>query len=152
MRDNNVVKSSRKGAWFRGTAGFFLSVALITSVVFLTLVGIQVLSQKPYENNASNDLIAFSCHPSWDGEAITIVVNINLTDGMNQDEAVLVANTLFDKALGQVVLHQLKSAEVDELGIWKVELTWGYSTEDLGHWFEAGIDPFNRTIVYNRCR
>lgn len=118
----------------------------------LTLAGIHVLSQKPSGNNASDDLAAFSCHPSWDAEAFTIVVNVDLTDGMNQDEAILVANTLFDKALAQTVLHQFKSAEVDDLGVWKVELTWGYSTEDLGHWFEAGIDPFNQTIVYNRCR
>jgi hypothetical protein len=116
------------------------------------LIGIHILSQKPSDNNDSDDLVAFSCHLSGHQEAFTMAVDVDLTDGMDQDEAVFVASTLFDNALGQAVLHQFKSAEVDELGTWKVELAWGYATEGLGHWFEAEIDSLNRTIVYNHCK
>jgi hypothetical protein len=72
---------------------------------------------------------------------------------MNRDEAVLVADTLFDKVLGQMgELHQLKSADMDELGVWTVEIMWGVSTGDLGHRFLAEIDPFNLTVVYLHCK
>jgi hypothetical protein len=71
---------------------------------------------------------------------------------MNRDEAVKVATKVFNVTMGQNVLHQFRSANEDEKEIWTIELTWGYSIQDLGHWFEAVIDPFNQTVVYDRCK
>ncbi len=154
------MKVIRRNAWYRGWAGFVVSVALIVSLFILALVGIGMLNQRSSVNDASDDIVTFSCHPSWNGEAFTIAANVDVTDGMCQDEAVIVANALFNNTMSQMVLRQLKSAQIDALGIWTVEFSWeystmkpeGYSTENLGHWFRAVIDPFNRAIVYDRCK
>ena len=158
------MKSDQRRSWYRGWAGFALSVSLLTSLIALILIGYSLYNKNPTTSNltpnnltpnntATSNLVNFTCRLSYDGAAFTIAVDINLTDWMNRDEAILVANTLFDNTLGQSGQpHQLKSADMDELGVWTVKLIWGYSTADLMHWFEAEIDPFNRTIVYNHCK
>jgi hypothetical protein len=163
------VKPDERRSWIRGWAGFALSVALIViSVVALILVGGSLYSSVPTNtanlapNNAvslapdhaaTGNLVNFTCHLAYGDIVFTIAADINLTDWMNRDEAILLANTLFDNVLGHLgKLHQLKFADMDELGVWTVELIWGYSTADLGHWFQAEIDPFNRTIVYWHCK
>lgn len=147
-----MMKSGGGKAWYRRRAGFAVSVTLIALLVSLIFVGIHSLSQRPSENDVSGGFVVFSCSPSWNGEVFSLTVDVDLTDEMDRGEAIFVANALFENRFGQAMIHQFRSAEVDELGSWKVTLTWGYSTMDLGHWFEARIDPFNRTIVYNRCK
>lgn len=157
--EQQTVKPDQRRSWYRGWAGFALSVTLITSLIALILVVGSLYNKNPTTSNltpnntATSNLVNFTCHLSYDGAPFTIAVDINLTDWMNRDEAILVANTLFDNTLGQSgEPHQLKSADMHELGIWTVELIWGYSTADLMHWFEAEIDPFNRTILYYHCK
>jgi hypothetical protein len=155
------MHSKTRSAWYRGRAGFALSLALIGVIVSSIVGGISFYIQKPASGGlSSNDIVTntqvnFTCLLAYADEPFNINVNINLTDWMNRDEAIVVANTLFDNTLGRSgsTVHQLVSAEqIDRLGVWIVKLAWGYSTMDLGHWFMAEIDPFNRTIVYSHCK
>ncbi len=97
--------------------------------------------------------IDWTCSKAARNETFIVTVDVILADGMNRDEAVKVATKVVNVTMGQNVLHQFRSANEDEKGIWTIEFTWGYSSETyLGHWFEAVIDPFNQTVVYNRCK
>lgn len=167
--EHQTVKSVEKRSWFRGCAGFTRSASpIIISFVALILIAGSLYDWAPTNtanlvphdtvdlasnNPAASNFVNFTCHLAYGDLVLTITADINLTDWMNRDEAVLVANSLFDHTLGQTgQLHQLESSDMDELGVWTVELTWGYSTADLSHWFLAEIDPFNRTIVYWHCK
>jgi hypothetical protein len=85
----------------------------------------------------------------------TVTANINLNDGMNRDEAVLVAEILFPQVHSHAT-YELKSAEVNEANIWTVSLPWGAvspdgSQENHNHYFIAEIDPLTKTIQFNTC-
>ncbi|UCH70378.1 MAG: hypothetical protein JSV29_09250 [Candidatus Bathyarchaeota archaeon] len=95
--------------------------------------------------------IDWTCSLRFHNETFIVTLDVNLADGMNRDEAVKVATRVFNVTIGHGT-HHFRSAKEDEKGIWTIELTWGYSIQDLGHWFEAVIDPFNQTVVYDRCK
>lgn len=158
-RRNKTPNSEQSQVWYRGKIGFIVFVTLISIIVISGLWGFSLFIQKPHANNLPNN------HPvqfvnftyAWGGighpnETFTIPVNVDLTDCMNLDEAISVATTVFNVTKGQNKLHELRSANEDEKGIWTIEFTWGYSIQDLGHWFEAVIDPFNQTVVWNSCK
>jgi hypothetical protein len=77
-------------------------------------------------------------------------VTVNLEDGMDQDKATKVGVKVFESSMG--ASYRLRSVRVDEQGIWKVKFDWGAKGEYLGHWFEAVINPFTRTVVYDHCK
>ena len=145
-----------RNRWQSGWAG----IALFTTLVSLVSAPVilegylysrqQTAGSSSPENTAALGLVNFTCTLAYYESSFEISVSINLTDGMNMNEALLVADVLFNKTMN--ALHQSGSAETDELGLWKVLIIWGYSTLDLGHWFRAEIDPFNRTIVYSHCK
>lgn len=149
MESNREGESGQKRGWYKSRLGFIVFVSLIILLVAVVLLVNSIYFQKP----AASSLVDFTCHLRNNDEAFNITVNVNLKDGMSLDEAVLVANMVFDNTLGQEGQpHLLDSADVDEHGVWTVELTWGYSTADLMHWFEAEINPFNRTVIYSHCK
>lgn len=149
-------KGGQVQAWYRGKIGFIVSATPITVAISSIITGASLLRQKtPTESITHNSLgaVNFTCSLYFHNETFTVAVEVNLKDGMNQDEAIKVANKVFEVTLGQGGQpHQFRSANVDEKGIWTIELTWGYSIHDLGHWFEAVINPFNQTVIYNHCK
>lgn len=87
--------------------------------------------------------------------SVTLTVNVDLNDGMNREEAILVAQPLFAYVHSHAT-NELKSAEVNEAGVWTVSLPWGAVSPDgyqesHGHYFIATIDPTTRTADYNTC-
>jgi len=76
----------------------------------------------------------------------TLRVPVELSDGMDRNEAVQVAYALFNETMGPVQ-HELVSANMTQEGNWIVQISWDY-----GHWFNATIDPSNRTITYDHCK
>jgi len=90
-----------------------------------------------------------------DSSHITLTINIDLNDGMNRDEAILVAQQLFAYAHSHAT-YELKSAEVNDAGVWTVSLPWGAvspdgSQESHSHFFIATIDPATRTVEFSTC-
>ena len=84
-----------------------------------------------------------------------LTVNVDLNDGMSRDEAVLVAQQLLAYAHSDYT-YELKSAEVNDAGVWTVSLPWGAVSpdgyqENHGHFFVATIDSPSRTVAFGTC-
>lgn len=75
-----------------------------------------------------------------------LTVRIDLSDGMDINEAIQVGHALFDDCMG-TYQHEVTSANMTQEGSWMVSISWDY-----GHWFKAIIDPADRTIIYERCK
>ncbi len=89
------------------------------------------------------------------GSSHVLTVNADLNDGMNWKEAVLVAQQLFAYSHTHST-YELKSAEVNDAGVWTVSLPWGAvssdgSKESHSHFFIATIDPATRTVEFSTC-
>jgi cytoskeletal protein RodZ len=89
------------------------------------------------------------------GDNLTLTVNVDLNDGMNREEAILVAQQVFAYVHSSST-NELKSAEVNEAGVWTVSLPWGAVLPDgyqesHGHYFIATIDPMTRIVEYKTC-
>jgi len=93
------------------------------------------------------------------GSSNVFTVNVDLNDGMSRDEAISVGETILNRELTNA-LHELKSAEVNNEGIWNVNFNWEYAnmvgpngtgTPVLSHFFDVIINPQNQTATYTRC-
>jgi hypothetical protein len=81
-----------------------------------------------------------------------ITVKINLDNGMNRAEALLVANKIcgFDKPDSKLH-HTEGAASVDSLGVWHVHYQWGLGDEKLTHIRFTDIYPSNQTFSFSSC-
>jgi regulatory protein YycI of two-component signal transduction system YycFG len=150
-----------KMGWSKRKIIFVVAVILVFLVVS-ALAGISLHQQLPQPNDSStnnqplaNDSlpitpVLFTVHLNSSGQVFTTAVKINLTDGMDQDEAVEVATDVFNATIN--AQYSVKSVSMDKDSVWTVEFRWGYQGEPLGHWFKAVINPIDRTVVYDRCR
>ena len=93
------------------------------------------------------------------GSSNVFTVNVDLNDGMSRDEAITVAESILNRELTNA-LHELKSAEVDNEGIWNVDFNWEYPmtlengtqlTPVLSHFFDVIINPQNLKATYASC-
>lgn len=89
---------------------------------------------------------------------------MDLNDGMNREEAVVVASAIINHSLTNAS-YEVKLAQDDECGVWRVNFGWEYNSLRgitlpdgsvseglvLGHYFNVVICPQNRTVTYNRC-
>jgi hypothetical protein len=107
-------------------------------------------NQPPANDSLTIAPVLFTAHLNSSSQTFTTAVQINLTDGLNQDEAIEIATAVFNTIVN--AQYAVKSASVDENSVWTVEFRWGYQSEPLGHWFKAVINPIDRTAVYDRCR
>jgi hypothetical protein len=84
---------------------------------------------------------------------VTVVVDLN--DGMNNDEAIVVAEAIFNHELKNAT-YEVKSANASDAEIWTVYLLWGAVSPDgyhesHSHFFNVVVNPLNRTVTYSRC-
>jgi len=158
-KSNDAEKVSRLNTG--GKIGFTGSVLLIGILIVTVLVGIMLYLHKPQ----TNSLASFTCLSSRD-ERFTIALEVNLTDGMNQDEAIRVATEVFKK-VSKMNAKEAPSifrsgAFMREDETWTVwfeyveeiftvpvhQTPFKYSQLIFGH-FEVAINPFDHTIMYH---
>ena len=87
--------------------------------------------------------------------AFTVRVVVDLNDGMNNDEAIVVAETIFKHELINAT-YEVKSANATGAEAWTVYLLWGAVSpngyhESHSHFFNVVVNPLNRTVTYSRC-
>jgi hypothetical protein len=87
--------------------------------------------------------------------SFNVAVKIDLNDGMNQAEARMVAEAIINHQLNSAI-HEFKSANVSDSGIWTINFSWGAISPDghqesLSHYFNVMINPVNKTVTYDRC-
>ena len=98
--------------------------------------------------------VDFTCN-ARSAYAFNVTVYLDLNDGMDQTEANIVAEAIINHELISAV-HEFKSANVSNSGVWIVNFSWGAiypdgHQESLGHYFDVTINPSDRTVTYARC-
>jgi hypothetical protein len=93
--------------------------------------------------------------------SFTLTVDVDLNDGMSNQEALTVAKGLIDHELKDVS-YNVEFADGNET-YWEVDFNWEgstivglpsgevYTNSGLGHFFNVYIDLIDRTINYTRC-
>ncbi len=88
--------------------------------------------------------VNFTCDAGTEW-AFNVTVRIDLSDGMDREEAVLVAKSLYE-SIHKNSTCNLKSTQANEDGTWTVYLLW-----DGSHYFNVEVNPHDRTLDFNSC-
>ncbi len=133
---------------FRRHSVFLVAcVCLALLSVVLLIVALGEMEFQPLK------LVKFTCYyEGSNNPSRTVTVLVKLQDGMNRDEALQVAEAVFNSN----ATHVVKSVDVGAEGVWVIGFRWGIKTsnyqEPLNHYFNVTINPFSQTISYLSCR
>jgi hypothetical protein len=153
-------------AWYQGKTVFIAFALLTTLTVVSVLVDIFLYRHTPSVNNQAN-FVVFTCYIFPSNQTFTLDVEVNLGDGIDQDEAIRVATkahayvvNMSQKARSNIfprLVSSSSTAYVHENGIWRVKLEMAYTRDYYCNraWFssmrleefEATIDPTVHTVV-----
>jgi len=85
-----------------------------------------------------------------EGRVLDIVVDVDISDGVSEEEAREIAETTFLTVMGNTA-HRLDSLIVEGQLI-KAYFTWGVNEEDLGHIFDMAVELTSLTIIVTHCK
>lgn len=85
-----------------------------------------------------------------EGRKLDVVVDVDVTDGVSEEEAQEIAQTTFLTVMGNTT-HRLDSLTTEGQLI-KAHFTWGVNQEDLGHIFDMTVDLTTLTIIVTHCK
>lgn len=112
------------------------------------------------------EAVIFTCHLSSGDQTFTIDVDVNPTDGMDQDEAIRVNTKVFEKVSPSDKLGTPQSFKIrvcaNEDGVWTVEFDVAYEKirilkSDavtrthliiLAMRIKVAINPLDQTVIY----
>ncbi|UCH32167.1 MAG: hypothetical protein JSV05_01900 [Candidatus Bathyarchaeota archaeon] len=83
-------------------------------------------------------------------KTMDIFVCVNLTDGLTQKEAALIAGTTFIQVKGESVWHRLETLTFDDAQI-KAHYAWGYDETDLGHIYDMTANLTTLQLIVDYC-
>lgn len=165
MRGGNVHESRHVLTWLRGSA-FFITFGLLSLFIVVALLEISLQQQNALTNN-SVSIVNFVVRKVTGNQTFTVGVGVNLSDGMDEDEAVKVAtkvyerSNMYERQLGQLPPDYitLSTTHMSEDGTWKVEfhmvsLTAFYCSRNFMYsriqreYFWAVINPSNNAVEY----
>jgi len=82
--------------------------------------------------------------------SMDIFVCVNISDGLTEKEAELIAGTTFIQVKGEYVWRRLDSLTFDDNQI-KAHYTWGCDKTDLGHVYDMTADLTTLQITVDHC-
>jgi len=85
-----------------------------------------------------------------EGRKLDVVVDVDITDGVSEEEAREIAETTFLTIMGNTT-HRLDSIIIEGQLI-KAHFIWGANEEDLGHIFDMTVDLTSSTITVTHCK
>jgi len=85
-----------------------------------------------------------------EGKKLDVVVDVDITDGVSEEEAREIAETTFLTVMGNRI-HRLDSLVI-EGQLLKAHFTWGVNEQDLGHIFDMTVDLTSLTIIVTHCK
>jgi hypothetical protein len=128
----------------------------VTSTLVPTLTPAPTPTQTPLPSpTLIPNPVDFTCGDVGNPYAFTVTVPVDLNDGMNQAEAITVAEAIINHELTKAT-YEVKSVN-NNSGLWNVDFSWEYTsftingTLKLCHFFDVAINPQNQTVTYNRC-
>jgi len=158
LENNSRQDGEQKRIWQRKRS--LISASVIILLVVVAFAGISYFWFHP----AIGDLVSFTCRPSSDNQTIIIYAKVNLTDGMDQEEAMEVANKVFLEAYKQpterwVLQSFYADPTYDKKGEWIVSFACVYTSPFAHHGgegsavlrrsFTVTINPANQTATYD---
>ncbi|MFB0567387.1 MAG: hypothetical protein ACETVM_02220 [Candidatus Bathyarchaeia archaeon] len=82
--------------------------------------------------------------------SMDVFVCVNISDGLTEKEAELIAGTTFIQVKGEYVWRRLDALTFDDTQI-KAHYTWGYDKTDLGHVYDMTADLTTLQITVDHC-
>lgn len=139
-----------------------VSAAAIVMFIVLAFEGVFLF----WPRSAEGNLVSFVCNLSSKQQAFVVDAKVNLTDGMDKNEAMEVASKVLFEISRQTAEQSLQLLSVnctyDEEGIWTVEFVLGAPVHDASRTYGGSeatphvlrtcviaINPFDRTVKYN---
>lgn len=161
VRGNRALNVGQARAWYRRKTKFIAFGLLSTIVALSVLVSIPLYHQKPTTNSLAS-LVNFTCSSS-SNQTFIVDVEVNLTDGMNQDEAISVVAKAYEGARGysvRLATRSISGAYIGENGFWTVEFHITYTRRKyyfgscfgisvLHEHFYATVNPIHHTVLYS---
>ena len=81
---------------------------------------------------------------------VDVFVCVNISDGLTEKEAELIAGTTFIQVKGEYVWRRLDTLTFDDTQI-KAHYAWGYDETDLGHVYDMTADLTTLQITVTHC-
>jgi len=82
--------------------------------------------------------------------SVDVFVCVNISDGLTEKEAELIAGTTFIQVKGEYVWRRLDTLTFDDTQI-KAHYSWGYDKTHLGHVYNMTADLTTLQIVVDHC-
>jgi len=79
-----------------------------------------------------------------------VFVCVNISDGLTEKEAELIAGTTFIQVKGEYVWRRLDSLTFDDTQI-RAHYAWGYDENHLGHIYDMTADLTTLQITVDHC-
>ena len=82
--------------------------------------------------------------------SLDVFVCVNISDGLTEKEAELIAGTTFIQVKGEYVWRRLDTLTFDDAQI-RAHYVWGYDETDLGHIYDMTADLTTLQITVDHC-
>ena len=79
-----------------------------------------------------------------------VLVSIDISDGLTEIEAKIIAELTFIQVMEQNVMHQLDTLTFNDTQI-TANYIWGYDENDMGHVFSMDVDLTTLRITVSHC-
>jgi len=82
--------------------------------------------------------------------SVDVFVYVDISDGLTEKEAKLIAEATFIQVMGEEVTHRLDTLTFDDTQI-EAHYTWGHDENDMGHVFDMTADLTTLQITVSHC-
>jgi len=82
--------------------------------------------------------------------SVDVYVPVDLSDGLTEEEAKMIAEVTFNTVMEQNRIHQLDTLTLKEAQM-IAHYSWGYDENDLGHIFDMIVDLMTLQITVSHC-
>ena len=128
-----------------------LIVALILAITVSFSIYILVASEGVQaENNQGSSGVTNMKAVINEKRNMDVLVSIDISDGLTEIEAKIIAELTFIQVMEQNVMHQLDTLTFNETQI-TANYIWGYDENDMGHVFSMDVDLTTLQITVSHC-
>ncbi len=128
-----------------------LIVAVILAITVSFSIYILVASEGvQVENNQGSSGVTNMKAVINEKRNMDVLVSIDISDGLTEIEAKIIAELTFIQVMEQNVMHQLDTLTFNETQI-TANYIWGYDENDMGHVFSMDLDLTTLQITVSHC-
>jgi hypothetical protein len=117
-------------------------------MTFAPIVWTQTLTVSSTENHVSSTIFKVTLNGN---ESPDLTVQVDLSDGLTEAEAIQIAETAFIYSRGEEVLRQLDTITYNDQQI-VAHYIWGYDENDMVHIFDLTADLVSLQLIISHCR